>query len=46
MLFTWLMINVEFELLEKLRSFYKPQIEFYDQSDGCDQWLLKDVNYG
>lgn len=25
--FTWLVMNVEFELLEKLRDLYKPQIE-------------------
>ncbi len=45
-LFTWLVMNVEFELLEKLRSLYKSQIESHGRGSECDRQLLKDVNYG
>ncbi len=45
-LFTWLMTNVKFELLKKLRDFHKPQIEPHGRGGGCDWRLLKNVNYG
>lgn len=45
MLFAQLMSNIKFELLQKLRGPYKPQIELYCQGCGCDQELLRDVDY-
>lgn len=45
MFFAWLVANVEFELLKKLRGLHKLQMRSYYWSGRCDWQLLKDVNY-
>ena len=45
MFFAWLMLNAEFELLQKLEGPHKPEIESHCQGHECDRGLLEDVDY-